>query len=151
MKINKMFFWVAGIPVLLILLIVIIARFEPEGSHIARASAYKAAALALADRETIEESLEGSAWSIPEDEKNQWFGKYKEYLFRNGYIGGEHLESSAVESFTYGEAAYIAEQVGGEMKNALTVSTKSTAAPCPRMSGGSFMTICERRWIRTGR
>ena len=31
MKINKMFFWVAGIPVLLILLIVIIARFEPEG------------------------------------------------------------------------------------------------------------------------
>ena len=41
MKINKMFFWVAGIPVLLILLIVIIARFEPEGSHIARASAYK--------------------------------------------------------------------------------------------------------------
>ena len=67
MKINKMFFWVAGIPVLLILLIVIIARFEPEGSHIARASAYKAAALALADRETIEKSLEGSAKTIPED------------------------------------------------------------------------------------
>ena len=132
MKINKMFFWVAGIPVLLILLIVIIARFEPEGSHIARASAYKAAALALADRETIEESLEGSAWSIPENEKNQWFGKYKEYLFRNGYIGGEHLESSAVESFTYGEAAYIAEQVGGEMKNALTVSTKKYGRAMPQ-------------------
>ena len=132
MKINKMFFWVAGIPVLLILLIVIIARFEPEGSHIARASAYKAAALALADRETIEESLEGSAWSIPEDEKNQWFGKYKEYLFLNGYIGGEHLESSAVESFTYGEAAYIAEQVGGEMKNALTVSTKKYGRAMPQ-------------------
>ena len=122
MKRDKMMFWAAGIPVMVILLIVLIVRFEPESGGVPKDQAFKAMALALADRDEIERQTAAGQWTVPEEDRGQWYGKYREFLYREGYLSRESAVSGEGEILTYGEAAAMAERAS--VPDALKVSKK---------------------------
>ena len=107
-----MIVWMAGVIAVVVSLMVVIVVLEPEGEGITRAQAFKAAALLTASKEQCqsrEEESEGSHFSLKE--QGNWFVKYMDYLYDEGYLTEEQTPptlAAAQGQLTYGEAAQIA-------------------------------------------
>lgn len=117
---NRMVAWVAGVISIVIILMIIIVVMEPSGAGITRAQAFKAMALALTTKdECARREDEGGSSHFTAREKDNWFVKYMDYLYDEGYLD-EGLTpptlSSAQGYLTYQEAAFLAGRVSGKLK-----------------------------------
>ena len=108
---NKMIAWIAGIIGVIIPLIVVIVRIEPEKEGITRAEVSKALALALADRKECEaEAKQREKSWFSEQEQDNWFVKYMDLLYERGYLNPEltpaDLESAQKGVYLSGGSLY---------------------------------------------
>lgn len=110
---KKFIAFAAGIPLLVLILIVIILVSEPKPGGISRAAAYKSAALLLTDVESCEKLLDEQGQKyFNEKDRNNWYSKYLNYLYVNGYLSPETVSSDAeyVQGYlTYRDAEELAE------------------------------------------
>ena len=117
---NRMIAWVSGVVLVVVTLMVIIVKLEPPRDGIIRAQAMKAMALALTDKEECEKRAKERGTShFSAKEKDNWFVKYMDYLYDEGYLDPELTPASLASAqgyLTYAEAAYIAGQVSGKLK-----------------------------------
>ena len=117
---NRMIAWVSGVVLVVVTLMVIIVKLEPPRDGIIRAQAMKAMALALTDKEECEKRAKERGTShFSAKEKDNWFVKYMDYLYDEGYLDPELTPAflaSAQGYLTYAEAAYMAGQVSGKLK-----------------------------------
>ena len=117
---NRMIAWVSGVVLVVVTLMVIIVKLEPPRDGIIRAQAMKAMALALTDKEECEKMAKERGTShFSAKEKDNWFVKYMDYLYDEGYLDEELTPptlSAAQGYLTYQEAAFMAGQVSGRLK-----------------------------------
>ena len=117
---NRMIAWVSGVVLVVVTLRVIIVKLEPPRDGIIRAQAMKAMALALTDKEECEKRAKERGTShFSAKEKDNWFVKYMDYLYDEGYLDPELTPASLASAqgyLTYAEAAYMAGQVSGKLK-----------------------------------
>ena len=117
---NRMIAWVSGVVLVVVTLMVIIVKLEPPRDGIIRAQAMKAMALALTDKEECEKrDKERGTSHFSAKEKDNWFVKYMDYLYDEGYLDPELTPASLASAqgyLTYAEAAYMAGQVSGKLK-----------------------------------
>ena len=117
---NRMIAWVSGVILVVVTLMVIIVKMEPPRDGIIRAQAMKAMALALTDKEECEKRAEERETShFSAKEKDNWFVKYMDYLYDEGYLDPEITPASLAAAqgyLTYAEASYMAAQVSGKLK-----------------------------------
>ena len=117
---NRMIAWVSGGILVVVTLMVIIVKMEPPRDGIIRAQAMKAMALALTDKEECEKRAKERGTShFSAKEKDNWFVKYMDYLYDEGYLDPELTPASLASAqgyLTYAEAAYMAGQVSGKLK-----------------------------------
>lgn len=117
---NRMIAWVSGVVLVVVTLMVIIVKLEPPRDGIIRAQAMKAMALALTDKEECEKRAKERGTShFSAKEKDNWFVKYMDYLYDEGYLDLELTPASLASAqgyLTYAEAAYMAGQVSGKLK-----------------------------------
>ena len=117
---NRMIAWVSGVVLVVVTLMVIIVKLEPPRDGIIRAQAMKAMALALTDKEECEKRAEERGTShFSAKEKDNWFVKYMDYLYDEGYLDPELTPASLAAAqgyLTYAEASYMAGQVSGKLK-----------------------------------
>ena len=117
---NRMIAWVSGVVLVVVTLMVIIVKQEPPRDGIIRAQAMKAMALALTDKEECEKRAKERGTShFSAKEKDNWFVKYMDYLYDEGYLDPELTPASLASAqgyLTYAEAAYMAGQVSGKLK-----------------------------------
>lgn len=117
---NRMIAWVSGVVLVVVTLMVIIVKLEPPRDGIIRAQAMKAMALALTDKEECEKRTKERGTShFSAKEKDNWFVKYMDYLYDEGYLDPELTPASLASAqgyLTYAEAAYMAGQVSGKLK-----------------------------------
>ena len=117
---NRMIAWVSGVVLVVVTLMVIIVKLEPPRDGIIRAQAMKAMALALTDKEECEKRAKERGTShFSAKEKDNWFVKYMDYLYDEGYLDPELTPASLASAqgyLTYAEAAYMAGQVSGKLK-----------------------------------
>ena len=117
---NRMIAWVSGVILVVVTLMVIIVKLEPPRDGIIRAQAMKAMALALTDKEECEKRAKERGTShFSAKEKDNWFVKYMDYLYDEGYLDPELTPASLASAqgyLTYAEAAYMAGQVSGKLK-----------------------------------
>ena len=117
---NRMIAWTVGVVTIVVVLMVVIVALEPPGDRVSRAQAFKAMALALttkADCEAREEARQTSYFSAKE--KNNWFVKYMDYLYEEGYLDPELTPptlASAQGDLTYAEASHMAACVAGRLR-----------------------------------
>lgn len=133
-KSKRMVYWAAVIPVLLVLLIIVIVRYDSANHYISRASASKAMALALTDREGCISLQNERGSSFSPEGREAWYSKYIDYLVLNGIFEGdrEYDRDFAAAPLTYGEAAYAAEQISPGLSQALNISKKKYKKPMPK-------------------
>ena len=133
---NKMIAWMAGVIAVVVALMVVIVVLEPEGEGITRAQAFKAAALLTASKEqcqSYEEESEGSHFSVKE--QGNWFVKYMDYLYDEGYLTEELTPptlAAAQGQLTYGEAAQIAEKVDRKLRTRVGATKNNQDKPYPQ-------------------
>ena len=117
---NRMIAWVSGVVLVVVTLMVIIVKLEPPRDGIIRAQAMKAMALALTGKEECEKRAKERGTShFSAKEKDNWFVKYMDYLYDEGYLDPELTPASLASAqgyLTYAEAAYMAGQVSGKLK-----------------------------------
>ena len=117
---NRMIAWVSGVVLVVVTLMVIIVKLEPPRDGLIRAQAMKAMALALTDKEECEKRAKERGTShFSAKEKDNWFVKYMDYLYDEGYLDPELTPASLASAqgyLTYAEAAYMAGQVSGKLK-----------------------------------
>ena len=117
---NRMIAWVSGVVLVVVTLMVIIVKLEPPRDGIIRAQAMKAMALALTDKEECEKRAKERGTShFSAKEKDNWFVKYMDYLYDEGYLDPELTPASLASAqgyLTYAEASYMAGQVSGKLK-----------------------------------
>ena len=117
---NRMIAWVSGVILVVVTLMVIIVKMEPPRDGIIRAQAMKAMALALTDKEECEKRAKERGTShFSAKEKDNWFVKYMDYLYDEGYLDPELTPASLASAqgyLTYAEASYMAGQVSGKLK-----------------------------------
>ena len=117
---NRMIAWVSGVVLVVVTLMVIIVKLEPPRDGIIRAQAMKAMALALTDKEECEKRAKERGTShFSAKEKDNWFVKYMDSLYAEGYLDPELTPASLASAqgyLTYAEAAYMAGQVSGKLK-----------------------------------
>lgn len=134
-KRYKFIAWIAGIPVLLVFLIILIVCNETKKEGISRALASKAAVLSMISREeceNFEENLEKS--HFPEKSRSSWYVKYMDYLYEKGYLTEDMTRPEAKEAqgyLTYGEAEQLAEAVSGDLKDRIRATKKNRNTPIP--------------------
>lgn len=117
---NKMIAWVAGVVSIVVILMVIIVTMEPPKDGITRAQAFKAMALAVTTKdECSRREKERGSSRFSAKEKDNWFVKYMDYLYDEGYLDEETTTpslSTAQGYLTYQEAAFMAGQVSNKLK-----------------------------------
>lgn len=130
---KKLIGWMIGIPVFVILLIVFIVWHEPEKDGIARADAFKAAALAFTTRddcESLQKKLEEAYF--PVKEQDNWYVKYMDFLYEKEYLSEELTppgKETAEGWLTYGEVEFLAEAVSANLAADLKVTKKNRGKP----------------------
>ena len=135
MKDWKAIGWIIGIPVLIILLMIGIVIYEPVQNGISRGEAARAAVLALLSREECESFLDGKTSHFPAGETDQWYVKYMDYLYENGYLDEETTaadEDSAEGYITYGEVERLAGTISSSLKAKARATVNNREKPIPR-------------------
>lgn len=106
--------WMSGILFIVAVLVGIILWKEPEREGVSRAAAYKAAALSLGSaEECVGESYAQKSF-FAADEKNNWYVKYMDYLYRRQIISEELTPANSKTAegmLNYEEAAYMLKQL----------------------------------------
>ena len=103
---NRMIAWVSGVILVVVTLMVIIVKMEPPRDGIIRAQAMKAMALALTDKEECEKRAKERGTShFSAKEKDNWFVKYMDYLYDEGYLDPELTPASLAAAQEYQTAA----------------------------------------------
>lgn len=125
--------WLAGIPLIVAVLVIIILIGEPQKDGITRAAAYKAAALSTA---TVEECRLGSEEesAFPPSSQKQWYVKYMDALYQRGWISKEltpPTEEEAEGYLTYAEADYLAGQISEKLKAQVAMTEKNSSKVFP--------------------
>ena len=117
---NKMAAWVGGVIIVVVALMIIIVKMEPPKDGITRSQVFKAMALAVTTKEEcVKREKEREASYFSAREKDNWFVKYMDYLYDEGYLDEDMTPpslSAAQGYLTYGEAAYMAGKVSGKLK-----------------------------------
>ncbi len=126
---------ILGIPVLILILILVILRLEPEKPGIARAQAAKAAALFAVSRETCLTYQKESAGShFPENERNNWYVPYMDYLYDHGGLKEADTKASAKlaqKEMTYQEASTLAGFLGKQYQERVNLNRGNRDKPYP--------------------
>ncbi|MEF9938610.1 MAG: SpoIID/LytB domain-containing protein [Clostridium sp.] len=127
MKSKKMLYWAISIPLIVILLILIIVRFDTPNHYISRAMASKAMVLALVDKEDCAASQDEHGSHFKRGEQDDWYAKYIDYMIEKGiFEGGEKAEKEfATDALTYGEAIYAVEKISPGLSKNLGISSKN--------------------------
>lgn len=132
---NKLILWMTGVLVLVVALMILIVRLEPEGEGIPRAQAFKAAALLTASRqECLDVQEENQDSHFSDREQGNWFVKYMDYLYDLGWLDPEITPAtlrSAQGLLTYREAAYLASQAGGKFRSRVGANRNNQDSPYP--------------------
>lgn len=117
---NKMIAWVTSVVSIVIILMIIIVTMEPPKDGITRAQVMKAMALAVTTKdECVRREKERGTSYFSAKEKDNWFVKYMDFLYDEGYLDEELTPptlASAQGILTYKEAAFMAGQVSGKLK-----------------------------------
>lgn len=131
---KKIVWWMALVPVAVLLLIVLIVRLDKADNYISRAMASKAIALAMADKDTVMASDKTAASHFSSDGKTEWYAKYMDFLIDQGVLKEDkgYTEQYAESAFTYGEAAFAADRLSPGLSQALNVSKKKYNKPMPK-------------------
>lgn len=134
MKDWKPICWIIGIPVLIVLLMIGIVIYEPIQNGISRGEAARAAVLAMVSREECESFLEDKVSRFKAGDTDEWYVKYMDYLYENGYLDEERTPAdpeSAEGYITYGEVEALAGHISGSLKNKAraTVNNRDDAMP----------------------
>ena len=134
MKSKKLVYWAYAIPIVVILLVIIIVKFDRSDHNISRAMASKAMALSLTDKEQCMASQAEHGSHFGADEQDGWYTKYIDYLVEEGFLQPEEEPDKeyALDSLTYGEAAYAAEKLSPGLSKDLAVSSKKYGKPMPK-------------------
>ena len=104
---RKLINWVAGIATLIAALLIVIVVLEPKEGGVSRAAASRTVALTIASKEEIEDGAPAES-CFPEELRDQWYVKYMDFLYGNGYLDLESCpaaEETALADVTYGELA----------------------------------------------
>ena len=111
---NRMIAWVSGVVLVVVTLMVIIVKLEPPRDGIIRAQAMKAMALALTDKEECEKRAKERGTShFSAKEKDNWFVKYMDYLYDEGYLDPE-LTPASLASASISDQSYAVRPVPPE-------------------------------------
>ena len=135
---KAMLGWVIGIPLLVLVLIVIIVRNEPQGDGVSRAAAGRAVTLALCSGEELkawQEKGHTSEFSIKEQDR--WFVPYLDYLYTNGYADPELLpaeEAELVKAVTYGELEAVLSRISDAAGKLVKANAGNRNTPYPKDS-----------------
>lgn len=133
---NKMILWTAGVIALVTALMIVIAILEPPREGITRAQAFKAAALMTASRKECEErEKEAGASHFSAKEQGNWFVKYMDYLYDEGYLSEELTPpdlATAQGLLTYREASFLAARAGKKFKAQVGAGKRNQDQPFPR-------------------
>lgn len=134
MKSKKMIYWMAAIPVAVILLILLIVKLDKSDNYISRAMASKALALALTNKEGCIASQKEHASHFSTEAQEQWYTKYIDYLLENQFFETREKvdKDYAEDALTYGDAALAAEKLSPGMSQAVGVSKKKYGKPMPK-------------------
>lgn len=127
--------WIIGIPVLILVLMIGIVIYEPVQDGISRGQAARAAALALVSREECEGFLEERKSRFPAGESEEWYAKYMDYLYENGYLNEELTPATgeAAEGYiTYGEVEWLAGTVSSQLKGKARATANNRETPIPQ-------------------
>ncbi|HIZ79932.1 MAG TPA: SpoIID/LytB domain-containing protein [Candidatus Lachnoclostridium stercorigallinarum] len=134
MKDWKPICWIIGIPALIVLLMIGIVIYEPVQNGISRGEASRAAVLALVSKEECESFLEDKVSHFQAGETGEWYVKYMDYLYENGYLSEDRTPATAESAegyITYGEVEALAGQISGSLRNRAraTVNNREDAIP----------------------
>lgn len=142
MKQRKLIGWMAGIPALVIALILIIIFHEPGRDGITRAMAAKSVALAVLSEEDIKAwQQEYGASYYPAASLKQWYIPYMDYLYAHEYLSEDSTpadEQTAEGKLTYGEAYQIALGFSPELAASIRMTRKNREQPYPEESWWLF-------------
>lgn len=119
---KKFINWVAGISTLIVLLMIVIVVFEPGSSGVSRAVASRTIALTIASQEEIEAGQPETS-AFEGDAAGQWYAKYMDYLYGNGYLDSSvtaPTEDTALSGVTYGELAGFIRAAGADQNASLS-------------------------------
>lgn len=135
MKQWKLIGWMAGIPALVIALILIIVFHEPERDGITRAMAAKSVALAALSQQDLESwQQEYGASYYPAKSLQQWYIPYMDYLYANGYLNEADTpadEATAEGLLTYGEVYQLAVSLAPDQADTIKLMPKNRDLPYP--------------------
>ncbi len=116
MKKRVFMSWIIGVLALLLVLIAVIVRMEPDKPGISKAQASKAAALfAVSREECIRYEEETGNSHFQEKERENWYVPYMDLLYDRGGLKEEETEASAKaahQEITYQEAYTLASFLG---------------------------------------
>ncbi len=133
---NRMIIWTAGVVSLVVALMIVIVVLEPPKEGITRAQAFKAAALMTASRQECENlQKEMGASHFSAKEQGNWFVKYMDYLYEEGYLSEELTPpnlSTAQGLLTYKEASFLAARGGKEFKAQVGANKRNQDRPYPQ-------------------
>ena len=135
MKKRKLTWWVMGIPAVVLILILIIVRCEPEREGISRAVAAKSVALAVLSPEDLKKwKDEYGSSHFPAESLDEWYVPYLDYLYDGGYLDEEETpadEKHAEGRLTYGEAARIARTLSPSLEKSIKATKGNAKKPYP--------------------
>ena len=135
MKKRKLTWWVMGIPAVVLILILIIVRCEPEREGISRAVAAKSVALAVLSPEDLKKwKDEYGSSHFPAESLDEWYVPYLDYLYDGGYLDEEETpvdEKHAEGRLTYGEAARIARTLSPSLEKLIKATKGNAKKPYP--------------------
>ena len=132
---NRMIAWTAGVITAVISLMILIVILEPPGEGIARAQAFKAAALLTASKEQCEARSQENPSHFSVKERGNWFVKYMDYLYDEGYLSQELTPptlTAAQGLLTYGEAERIAERADRSLTARVGANKHNQDSPYPQ-------------------
>ena len=102
---KKLINWVAGMSTAIVFLMILIVVLEPKENGVSRAAASRTIALTLAGKTEIQENAPAESF-FPEELQEEWYVKYMDYLYEQGYLSQETCpptEQEALSPVTYGE------------------------------------------------
>lgn len=134
MKSKRMVYWSFVIPAVVLLLVIVIVRFDTADNYISRAMASKAVALVLTDKEGCISSQNENGSYFTSEDREAWYAKYVDYMMAKGFFEtSEQVDKEfASEALTYGEAAYMAEKLSPGLSSALNISAKKYKKSMPK-------------------
>lgn len=145
---RKLINWVAGMSTLIVALLIVIVVMEPKENGVSRAAASRTIALTLTDRNGIEDGQPETSY-FPGELADEWYVKYMDYLYGNGYLDMETCpatEASALSGVTYGELSRFAEalsdmEVGGLSSYVIGADSKRAGTVVSRTDFWEFYDV----------